>query len=102
MVARAATRLFRPRLLPPPRRRIISPEEEWAVHGVAERRAGPQEKAKMVDRSTNTTTSAPHRSHAVAGWSQAAGTPHDPLLQRHRLCVTAPKGSGGAAGDEPR
>ena len=28
---------------------------------------------------TNTATSAPHRSHAVAGWSQAAGTPHDPL-----------------------
>ena len=40
---------------------------------------GGQEKAKMVDRSTNTATSAPHRSHAVAGWSQAAGTPHDPL-----------------------
>ena len=32
----------------------------------------------MVDQGTNTATSAPHRSHAVAGWSQAAGTPHDP------------------------
>ena len=32
----------------------------------------------MVDRSTNATSNTPHRSHAVAGWSQAAGTPQDP------------------------
>ena len=64
---------------------------------------GAQEKAKMVDRSTNTATSAPHRSHAVAGWSQAAGTPHDPLpLATPQALRNSAEGSGGAAGDEPR
>ena len=52
----------------------------------------------MVDRSTNTATSAPHRSHAVAGWSQAAGTPHDPttpylLATPQALRNSAPGGS---------
>ena len=52
----------------------------------------------MVDRSTNTATSAPHRSHAVAGWSQAAGTPHDPttpylLATPQALRSSAPGGT---------
>ena len=60
----------------------------------------------MVDRRSTNTKSAPHRSHAVAGWSQAAGTPHDPttpyLLATPQALRNSAEGSGGAAGDEPR
>ena len=102
---RAPARSLRPHASFRRLRDVSSRPKRVGRHGVAERRGGMRKRSKQTN-DTNTTTSAPHRSHAVAGWSQAAGTPHDPttpyLLATPQALRNSAEGSGGAAGDEPR
>ena len=100
MVARAAARSLRPRLLPPPRRRIITPDEEWAVHGVAEGRekqAGPKHHAPIPPPVLRTA-----RTPSPGGRKPPGRHTTPYLLATPQALRNSAERSGGAAGDEPR